>query len=120
MSRLPDTKLTGRVAAHRDADCTLVVLQVERLGKLLGVAGDSAYTCETAAHFWLLHVLSRWEAFQAKAKAEADEPDSVLKHFPFKVRNHNPCLRAFPPPSQGSAHLWTCLPEASIHIPRTA
>ena len=62
-----------------------MTVQVERLGKLLGVAGDSAYTCETAAHFWLLHVLSRWEAFLAKTKADAGD-DSVLKHFPFKVR----------------------------------
>ena len=27
-----------------------------------------AYTCETAAHFWLLHVLSRWEKFLAQAQ----------------------------------------------------
>ena len=58
---------------------------MERLAKLLGVAGDSAYTCETAAHFWLLHVLSRWEAFLAKTKAAGSESDSVLKLFPFRV-----------------------------------
>ncbi len=69
--------------------------QVERLAKLLGVAGDSAYTCETAAHFWLLHVLSRWEAFLAKTKAAGSEPDSVLKLFPFKV-------------GAGSAFCMTC------------
>ena len=32
------------------------------------MAEDVAYTCETAAHFWLLHVLSRWEKFLAQAQ----------------------------------------------------
>ena len=39
------------------------------MAKQLGVAGDVAYTCETAAHFWLLHVLARWEKFVAAAEA---------------------------------------------------
>jgi len=37
--------------------------QVERLAKQLAVVEDVSYTCETAAHFWLLHVLARWEKF---------------------------------------------------------
>ena len=37
------------------------------MAKQMGVAGDVSYTCETAAHFWLLHVLSRWEKFLADA-----------------------------------------------------
>lgn len=43
-------------------------LQVEKLARQFGVAEDVAYTCETAAHFWLLHVLSRWEKFLAQAQ----------------------------------------------------
>lgn len=42
--------------------------QVEKLARQFGVAEEVAYTCETAAHFWLLHVLSRWEKFLAQAK----------------------------------------------------
>lgn len=42
--------------------------QVEKLARQFGVAEDVAYTCETAAHFWLLHVLSRWEKFLAQAQ----------------------------------------------------
>lgn len=38
------------------------------MAKQMGVAGDVSYTCETAAHFWLLHVLSRWEKFLASAQ----------------------------------------------------
>jgi intron-binding protein aquarius len=36
--------------------------EVERLATSLNVAGDVGYTCETAAHFYLFHVLARWYA----------------------------------------------------------
>jgi hypothetical protein len=42
--------------------------QVEQMAKQLGVAENVSYTCETAAHFWLLHILARWEKFQAVAQ----------------------------------------------------
>lgn len=51
-------------------------LQVERLAKLLQVSESVAYTCETAAHFWLLHVLARWEKFAA-ACGTARTPECV-------------------------------------------
>ena len=38
--------------------------EVNRLQKSLGVQGDVSYTCETAGHFYLYQVLSRWEKFQ--------------------------------------------------------
>ncbi len=38
------------------------------MAKQFGVAEDVSYTCETAAHFWLLHVLARWEKFQASVR----------------------------------------------------
>ena len=50
------------------ADVHNVAVQVEKLARQFGVAEDVAYTCETAAHFWLLHVLSRWEKFLAQAQ----------------------------------------------------
>ena len=67
--------LAGRLAAARssapaEANSNPPPAQVERMAKQLGVAGDVAYTCETAAHFWLLHVLARWEKFLADAGAE--------------------------------------------------
>ena len=43
-------------------------LQVEKLARQFGVAEDVAYTCETAGHFWLMHVLSRWERFQVQVR----------------------------------------------------
>ena len=38
-----------------------------------------AYTCETAGHFWLLHVLARWEKFVALSGTAASkaEPGSI-------------------------------------------
>lgn len=50
--------------------------QVEKMAKQLGTAGAGAYTCETAAHFWLLHVLARWEKFSA-AVAQLKTADCV-------------------------------------------
>ena len=51
------------------------------MAKQLGVAEDVAYTCETAAHFWLLHILARWEKFQAELRpliARGDPPASAV------------------------------------------
>lgn len=47
------------------------------MAKQFKVAEDVAYTCETAAHFWLLHVLARWEKFLAQVKAAGNSPSSV-------------------------------------------
>ena len=47
------------------------------MAKLFKVAEDVAYTCETAAHFWLLHVLARWEKFLVEAKKRQNSPQSV-------------------------------------------
>jgi intron-binding protein aquarius len=57
-------------------------LPVEKLATCLGVPEDVAYTCETAGHFWLLHVLSRWEKFEADASTAVD-PAFVAGRFPF-------------------------------------
>lgn len=44
-----------------------LLAEVEKMAVQFGVPADAAYTCETAAHFWLLHVLSRWEKFRVGA-----------------------------------------------------
>jgi intron-binding protein aquarius len=60
--------------------------EVERLAKSLKVPEGIAYTCETAAHFWLLHVLSRWEKFSSAVKSQkSTNPNGcVAEFFPFK------------------------------------
>lgn len=41
--------------------------EVTRLAVSIGLRGDEGYTCETAAHFFLYHVLARWEPFRNAA-----------------------------------------------------
>lgn len=60
-----------------------LLAEVTRLARSLKVPEGVEYTCETAGHFWLLHVLSRWEKFSAAAKAQST-PGCVTELFPFK------------------------------------
>ena len=57
---------------------------VERLQKSLHVQGDLAYTCETAAHFYLFNVLSRWEVYLGKINQANTSLDVLIGQFPFK------------------------------------
>lgn len=72
----------GRVNAMLNRRLELLT-QVERLAGTLKVSSDVAYTCETAAHFWLLEVYSRWEKFVADCEAARDRPAVVKERFPF-------------------------------------
>ena len=51
------------------------------MAKQFKVAEDASYTCETAAHFWLLHVLARWEKFLMAVKEHGNKADSVAVRF---------------------------------------
>jgi intron-binding protein aquarius len=78
-----DFSRQGRVNAMLARRLELLT-EVERLARTLGVPDDVAYTCETAAHFWLLHVLARWEAFSAAvARSGEQDPAVVAGRFPF-------------------------------------
>lgn len=62
--------------------------QVQKLQQSLEVAGDVAYTCETAGHFFRLHVLSRWEEYLASVKGGKGSTvpvEDVANLFPFKT-----------------------------------
>ena len=48
-----------------------IYLQVGRLATSLGVVGDVDYSCETAQHFFLFNVLSRWEEYEHKVSRRA-------------------------------------------------
>ena len=56
------------------------------MAKQLGVAEGLVYTCETAAHFWLMHVLRNWEKFLSDVSTRKT-PECVRDFFPFKVRH---------------------------------
>ncbi|XP_062863448.1 RNA helicase aquarius isoform X2 [Trichomycterus rosablanca] len=60
--------------------------EVARLQESLGVPGDVSYTCETAGHFYLYQVMSRWEEYMSKVKPKPARDTSVqdvAEHFPF-------------------------------------
>lgn len=61
--------------------------EVARLQESLDVPGDVSYTCETAGHFYLYQVMSRWEEYMSKVKAKPGrdvQTEDVAAHFPFK------------------------------------
>ncbi|KAG7466190.1 hypothetical protein MATL_G00162160 [Megalops atlanticus] len=60
--------------------------EVGRLQESLGVPGDVSYTCETAGHFYLYQVMSRWEEFMSKVKPKPGRQvnvEDVSAFFPF-------------------------------------
>ncbi|KAM9381229.1 RNA helicase aquarius [Phaethornis superciliosus] len=60
--------------------------EVGRLQESLGVHGDVSYTCETAGHFFLYQVMSRWEEYISKVKVKGGKLPNVTdvsSLFPF-------------------------------------
>lgn len=60
--------------------------EVGRLQESLDVPGDVSYTCETAGHFYLYQVMSRWEEYMSKVRPKQGrrvEAEAVAAHFPF-------------------------------------
>uniref|UniRef100_A0A673JQJ0 RNA helicase aquarius n=1 Tax=Sinocyclocheilus rhinocerous TaxID=307959 RepID=A0A673JQJ0_9TELE len=60
--------------------------EVARLQESLDVPGDVSYTCETAGHFYLYQVMSRWEEYMSKVKPKPSrevKTEEVASHFPF-------------------------------------
>eukprot|EP00794_Sanderia_malayensis_P020020 gene20019-21981_t len=57
--------------------------EVQRLQESLNVSGDVSYTCETAGHFFLYQVISRWEEYQSKLKKAGKDVSVIGKEFPF-------------------------------------
>ena len=63
-----------------------LLMEVQRLQESLEVAGDVAYTCETAGHFFLYQVLARWERFLSRVRPSTGKtvPIKTIKdEFPF-------------------------------------
>ncbi|XP_063231396.1 RNA helicase aquarius [Bacillus rossius redtenbacheri] len=63
-----------------------LLTEVQRLQESLDVAGDVAYTCETAGHFYLYQVLARWERFLSRVRPRVGKivpVKTVKEEFPF-------------------------------------
>lgn len=54
--------------------------EVSRLQESLKVSGDVGYTCETAGHFFLYHVVARWEKFLSVVKPKAKKGEVGFKY----------------------------------------
>ena len=56
--------------------------KVAKLQESLGVQGQVSYTCETAGHFYLYQIISRWEKYEKEIKNHV-APEKVQQLFPF-------------------------------------
>ncbi|CAK9809263.1 RNA helicase aquarius [Anthophora plagiata] len=64
-----------------------LLMEVQRLQESLNVKGDVAYTCETAGHFFMYQILTRWERFETRIKqrtGNSSPPAFIIdEEFPF-------------------------------------
>ncbi|KAJ3647426.1 hypothetical protein Zmor_019305 [Zophobas morio] len=63
-----------------------LLMEVQKLQESLEVKGDVAYTCETAGHFYLYQILSRWENYQSIVRPKRQQVVAIEKvnsDFPF-------------------------------------
>lgn len=64
-----------------------LLMEVQRLQESLNVKGDVAYTCETAGHFFMYQILTRWERFETRSKqrrkTENDSAFIIDEEFSF-------------------------------------
>ena len=67
-----------------------LLMEVQRLQESLNVKGDVAYTCETAGHFFMYQILTRWERFESRIKSRqgtrnnSSPPAFIIdEEFPF-------------------------------------
>ncbi|CAK9822321.1 RNA helicase aquarius [Anthophora retusa] len=64
-----------------------LLMEVQRLQESLNVKGDVAYTCETAGHFFMYQILTRWERFETRIKqrtGNSSPPAFIVdEEFPF-------------------------------------
>jgi len=61
--------------------------KVERLAETFAITGaDAAYTCENAQHFFLHHVVYRWEEFQKKLRIAGEDGANLARVMPRKKR----------------------------------
>ncbi|XP_017796093.1 PREDICTED: intron-binding protein aquarius [Habropoda laboriosa] len=58
-----------------------LLMEVQRLQESLNVKGDVAYTCETAGHFFMYQILTRWERFETRIKQRQGIGNNSLPAF---------------------------------------
>ncbi|KAI9248637.1 hypothetical protein BY458DRAFT_445736 [Sporodiniella umbellata] len=71
----------SRIAVTLERRVTLLQ-EVDQLASSLNVSGEHGSTCETAGHFYQVHIQPRWENF-LKTIESADSIDKISSAFPF-------------------------------------
>ncbi|KAI9190209.1 hypothetical protein H9P43_001642 [Blastocladiella emersonii ATCC 22665] len=72
----------GRVTHFMDRRAALLQ-QVDALARTMGVPGDHAFSCETAASFFKYHVQAAWDGFLAAIAAPGVSAEAAVAAFPF-------------------------------------
>jgi len=93
----------GRVNAMLERRLRLLS-EVARLSSSMGVTGDYASTCENCSHFWLLHVLSKWEQYEDRCKKDKS-PSAITEGFPFKPYFEGESKSLFPAESSAEENM---------------
>ena len=86
-------------------------MEVQRLQDSLDVAGDVAYTCETAGHFFLYQILARWERFLSRVRPATGKVCVVLSSKYCRHWTSQPC--SVPAELQSMKCACTCM---CIHV----
>ena len=79
--------------------------EVAALARSMAMSDDVAYTCETSGHFFLAHVLSRWEKFASDVQA-AQRAGVAAEELNGFVRAHFPFTMYFQERSEKQAKIW--------------
>lgn len=86
-------------------------MEVQRLQDSLDVAGDVAYTCETAGHFFLYQILARWERFLSRVRPATGKVCVVLSSKYCRHWTSQPC--SVPAELQSMKCACTCM---CVHV----
>ncbi|KAG1474953.1 hypothetical protein G6F56_000019 [Rhizopus delemar] len=71
----------SRISVTLERRVTLLQ-EVDQLAQSLSVSGEHGSTCETAGHFYKVHILPRWDGF-LKVAESADNVEKLRDAFPF-------------------------------------
>lgn len=124
-----DMSKFGRVNHMLQRRLTLLE-EVAALARSMQMADDVAYTCETSGHFFLSHILARWEKFtstaQAAQKAGADNLNAfIAANFPFtayftdRTEKHAKVWQQYYQSQYGSDAMQTDAPVAPVSLFRS-
>jgi intron-binding protein aquarius len=79
--------------------------EVAALARSMGMSEDVAYTCETSGHFFLSHILARWEKFTA-AVQQAQKSGLAREELNAFIAGNFPFTTYFAERTEKHARVW--------------